>query len=241
MLNEELQRLWRLRELDEVAVAARSALAKFPEQKGSLEGKVTAEKARLATLAKAAEELLKARRKLEQDIEAVTVQQRQFESRQPLVKTNDEFRALNLEVEVCKSRRSELETQVLVRFEEEETLARQKPLLEKALKEAEAERADLVKQIEVDEAAATARLAAVEAERQTEMLALPAATRARYERILTSREGRAVVPLNKSACGGCYRSQPPQMLQEIRRADRMLICEGCGRILILPPEDAVAG
>ena len=240
-MNEELQRLWRLRELDEVAVAARSALSKYPGQKGSLEGRVMTEKARLAAHAKAADDLMKARRKLEQDIEAVTVQQRQFESRQPLVKTNDEFRALNLEVEVCKGRRSELETQVLVRFEEEEALARQKPLLEGALKEAESERGGRVKQIEVDEAAATARLAAIEAERQTEMLALPAATRARYERILTSREGRAVVPLNKSACGGCYRSQPPQMLQEIRRADRMLICEGCGRILILPPEDAVAG
>lgn len=234
---DELQRLWKLRELDDVAVSARAVLSKYPEQKGSLEGKVSAEKARLAAHTKAADELLKARRKLEQDIEAVTVQQRQFESRQPSVKTNEEFRALNLEVEVCKSKRSELETQVLVRFEEEEALTQRKPLLEKALKEAEAERAERLKQIETDEAQASARLASIETERQVELNALPPATRSRYERILVSREGRAVVPVIKNACGGCYRGQPPQILQELRRADRVLLCEGCGRMMVLPPEE----
>ena len=33
-------------------------------------------------------------------------------------------------------------------------------------------------------------------------------------------------------------TKPPQVLQEARKRDRLLICEGCGRLLLLPPEDA---
>ena len=96
---------------------------------------------------------------------------------------------------------------------------------------------DDIKQIEADEAQASERLASIETERQVELNALPPATRSRYERILVSREGRAVVPVIKNACGGCYRGQPPQILQELRRADRVLLCEGCGRMMVLPPEE----
>jgi len=45
-----------------------------------------------------------------------------------------------------------------------------------------------------------------------------------------------VVAIVKGACGGCFRAQPPQVLQEARRGDRLLACDGCGRLLIWPPE-----
>jgi predicted nucleic acid-binding Zn-ribbon protein len=48
-----------------------------------------------------------------------------------------------------------------------------------------------------------------------------------------------VVPIVKTACGGCFRTQPPQVLQEARRHDRVLVCDGCGRLLVMPPEGAV--
>jgi len=237
-VTEEVDRLWRLHELDERANTARAVVVRFPEQKSSLESRVAGERARLATQTKAAEELLKTRRKIEQEIEAVTAQQRQFESRQPSVKTNEEFRALTAEIDGCKRKRSELETQVLIRFEEEESLAKQKPVIEQALKQAESERAARLAEIDRAEAASQAELDAINAERATEIAALGSTTRQRYERIHSQREGRAVVPVIKNACGGCFRAQPPQLLQDIRRGDRLLICDGCGRILVLPPGEA---
>ena len=45
-----------------------------------------------------------------------------------------------------------------------------------------------------------------------------------------------MVAIVKGACGGCFRAQPPQVLQEARRGDRLLACDGCGRLLIWPPE-----
>ncbi|MCK4597869.1 hypothetical protein KAU04_07495 [bacterium] len=37
--------------------------------------------------------------------------------------------------------------------------------------------------------------------------------------------------MRKRACGGCFKTLPPQKIQEVRRTDSILTCENCGRIL----------
>ena len=79
---------------------------------------------------------------------------------------------------------------------------------------------------------------ALDARREANLRDLPPVTRARYERVHGSRDGRAVVAILKGACGGCYRTLPPAVLQEARRRDRMMSCEGCGRLMVWPPSEA---
>jgi predicted nucleic acid-binding Zn-ribbon protein len=54
-----------------------------------------------------------------------------------------------------------------------------------------------------------------------------------YERIRKSyRNGLAIVPVLRDACGGCFNAIPPQRQSEIRQRKKIIICENCGRILI---------
>ena len=54
-----------------------------------------------------------------------------------------------------------------------------------------------------------------------------------YEKIRKSyRNGLAVVPVERDACGGCFNAIPPQKQSEIRQHKKVLICENCGRILV---------
>ena len=53
-----------------------------------------------------------------------------------------------------------------------------------------------------------------------------------YERIRKAKNGTAVAPVIRNACGGCFKSLPPQRILEIRQMDRMYLCEVCGRILV---------
>jgi predicted nucleic acid-binding Zn-ribbon protein len=54
-----------------------------------------------------------------------------------------------------------------------------------------------------------------------------------YDRIRTSyRNGLAVVPVERDACGGCFNSIPPQRQSEIRLHKKIIVCENCGRILV---------
>jgi predicted nucleic acid-binding Zn-ribbon protein len=54
-----------------------------------------------------------------------------------------------------------------------------------------------------------------------------------FDRIRNNfRNGLAVVPVLRDACGGCYNAIPPQRQSEIRQHKKIIVCENCGRVLI---------
>ena len=56
---------------------------------------------------------------------------------------------------------------------------------------------------------------------------------ASYEKIRNNyRNGLAVVPVERDACGGCFYSIPPQKQSEIKQRKKIMVCENCGRILV---------
>ncbi|HVK97607.1 MAG TPA: C4-type zinc ribbon domain-containing protein [Flavisolibacter sp.] len=56
---------------------------------------------------------------------------------------------------------------------------------------------------------------------------------ASYEKIRKNyRNGLAVVPVERDACGGCFNFIPPQKQSEIKQRKKVMVCENCGRILV---------
>lgn len=54
-----------------------------------------------------------------------------------------------------------------------------------------------------------------------------------YKRIRdNARNGLAVVPVERDACGGCFNKIPPQRQMDIRLHKKIIVCEYCGRILV---------
>jgi len=54
-----------------------------------------------------------------------------------------------------------------------------------------------------------------------------------YKRIRSNaRNGYAVVPIDRDACGGCFNKIPPQRQLDIRMHKKIIVCEYCGRILV---------
>lgn len=235
-MTEELQLLWSVRAMDERLSAVRAALARFPVQRAELEARVRAERVHLDQAKTRLAELQKTRRDRERDIEDAHEQQRKFEGQLFAVKKNDEYTALVHQIDAMKATRSDLETQVLVQLEEEEKIQHERPGIEQALAKAEKEAAERRAEIDRQEAVEREHMRVLETERAGHLERLTASTRTRYERVHGSRDGRAVVPIVKGACGGCFRAQPPQVLQEAKRGDRLLSCDGCGRLIIWPPE-----
>ncbi|MFZ1731604.1 MAG: C4-type zinc ribbon domain-containing protein [Bacteroidota bacterium] len=52
-----------------------------------------------------------------------------------------------------------------------------------------------------------------------------------YTRIRGAK-GKAVATIRRESCSGCYNVVPPQLILEIKKNDRLFICEHCGRILV---------
>jgi len=163
VVSDEIDRLWNLKQLDEQLVEARGGLARFPEQRRALELRAAEERKNLDALQARLGDAQKKRRELEREVEASGEQERKFAAQLPLVKKNEEYQALLKEIAGVKARRSEIETQVLLQMDAEETLAREKPAVERALKAAEAELAGRRAEIDAAEAAAQQQVAAIQA------------------------------------------------------------------------------
>jgi predicted nucleic acid-binding Zn-ribbon protein len=52
-----------------------------------------------------------------------------------------------------------------------------------------------------------------------------------YTRIRNAK-GKAVAPIRRGSCSGCYNVVPPQRILEIKKHEQLFICEHCGRILV---------
>ncbi len=235
-MTEELEILWALHGLDDQIATLQGALKRHASERAGLDQRLQAERVHLETHKQRVAALQLKRRELEREIETLGAEERKFQSQLPMVKKNEEYTALLTEIKGAKAKRSDRETDLLVLMEEEDQASRERPVVERALAGIESEANSRRREIDAEEGGEKEQVASLEAERSSLMGRLPVPTRSRYERIRASKDGRAVVAIVKGACGGCFRGQPPQVLQEARRGDRLLLCDGCGRLLIWPPD-----
>jgi predicted nucleic acid-binding Zn-ribbon protein len=92
--------------------------------------------------------------------------------------------------------------------------------------------------LDAESATLRAEIAALDARRAEVEAKLAPAARARYEKLRAGRAGRAVAAVTNGACGGCFHGLSPAALQEARRREKLLTCDGCGRLLVMAPEGA---
>lgn len=70
-----------------------------------------------------------------------------------------------------------------------------------------------------------------EARRAELEAALPPQERARFQKVLEARQGRAVVPVENGLCGGCRTRLRPVVASQLREGKALVICEACHRFL----------
>ena len=87
-----------------------------------------------------------------------------------------------------------------------------------------------------------AELATEESKRESVFVTLPAQLAAVYNRLAQrSRDGIAVAEVINGSCSACNMSLRPQMNVEVKKADKIITCENCSRILyISTPKEAEA-
>jgi|TARA_B110000503_G_C7153925_1_gene416396 uncharacterized protein len=234
-VEEKLQALYDLQEIDSKIDKIQTIRGELPLEVQDLEDDV----AGLETRTEKAAQGIKA---LEDDISAKKIQIKEsqaaivkYKEQQNNVRNNREYDSLTKEIEF-----QELEMQLAEKRIKEYQLAienkteanssaveklaqtkaeweHKKDELAEIVAETEKEEADLVKQSE-------------KAGKVIEERLLTA-----YKRIRGSaRNGLAVVPVLRNACGGCFNKIPPQRQLDINMHKKVIVCEHCGRVLIDP-------
>lgn len=239
-MADDLPLHWILHELDEEAVRHDSELVKLPELRRVQDQRVAAERRRVDAARARLAELDKQRRVLERELDDFAASEKKYRAQLDLVTNQQQFEAVQHEIAGVEGKRSDVETRVLTMMDEEDSLRGSLPALEEALARATRESDTVNAKLAGDEAALREKLAALDARRAAATERLEPAARARYERARTSRAGRAVAAIDKGACGACFSALAPNALNEAKRRDKLLLCDACGRMLLLPPDGAPA-
>lgn len=231
-LENKLRHLYALQQID-------NSLDELEELKGDLPGEVRDLEAtqqelqkRLSDLESTMKTSFASRDNADSEIVGLKEKQTKYKSQQLEVKTNKQYDALTREmdhaaVSITKLEKDmvDLETRATVARNEIETVKVQLEDLNKQLDEKRLDLAEVSKSTETEELKCTHERQKVVARIAKEDLVV-------YERIRKAKKGKAIVPVKKGSCGGCFNKVPPQKLLELRRNDSIYTCEHCGRIVV---------
>jgi predicted nucleic acid-binding Zn-ribbon protein len=232
-MKESLFKLLELQEIDNQVDALDQARRDYPAQIALIDQEVEEARKQVQEQHARREELEKTHRLQERELAAASADLKKHQDRLYEVKTNREYDALQIEIEACRGRVSEHENALLSAEIALEELIPAIQGLEETCAETEKERLrhreSLLQKLNSIGAEVEQHLGRREAVRvhiQPQVLAA-------YDRIRRGRSGLAVVRIvKKGACGGCFQEIPPQRASEVRRNNRIILCESCGRILV---------
>jgi uncharacterized protein len=147
------------------------------------------------------------------------------------VKTNKEYQAMLKELEVLEKKNSECEDEIIYALEE---MDKSKTRVAEKEKEVLAFKQSCSKdltQIELELDTIDQEFERLSKEREKLEASLSKDLLKRYETIKSRRNGRAVVPVWKGVCDGCHMNIPPQMYIELQKAEELMECPFCSRII----------
>jgi uncharacterized protein len=178
--------------------------------------------------------------KLEQETSLAAEQEniRRSETNMKEIKTNKEFQAVGREIAAARKLTVELEEQILQKLGQVESLNSE--LAEKAANLAELEqnsgqRRD-EKQAEID--VIQKDIDAGSERRESLTKELPASLVKRYVSLREQRRGQAIAIARDGYCLGCNMHLPPQLYNNLFRADELISCPHCQRMLVLKQQKA---
>lgn len=232
-VEEKLTSLIHLQKIDSKLDEIRILKGELPIEVADLEDEIQglhARKTRIEEEINGVNEFIEQRKGAIVEAEALV---KKYEKQSDNVKNSREFEAINKEIEM-----QQLEVKLAEKHikDANEEIAEKAVLLEKANKNIAAKEAALAnKKGELEKII----VANEKEEKEFNKLAEEAKTAvdprllASYDKIRKNyRNGLAVVPVQRDACGGCFYSIPPQKQSEIRQHKKVMVCENCGRILV---------
>ncbi len=172
------------------------------------------------------------RRAAEQEVTGCREKKTGFEKQLPDVKTNIEYQALLKEIAAMERKARDWEEVILQAMEEEEASQRTAARLEGDLAQKDEIVAHESARVAQESRDAHALQVTLEARRAEFFAELSNAPRAKYERLRAAKGDTAIVTVVQGSCGGCHYNLPPQTVNEVRKNERLILCEACGRILV---------
>ena len=232
-VEERLKALYSLQLVDSEIDKIKTLRGELPLEVQDLEDEIAGLETRLGNLKDEVVALDKSVSKKGIEISDSEALIKKYEEQQKNVRNNREFDSLskeieyqNLEIELYNKKIREFNAQIeekkLVIADSEATLADRRIDLENKRSELD----EIISDTQKEEEGLYNKLDDVQNIIEDRLLSA-------YKRIRSNaRNGLAVVPVQRDACGGCFNQIPPQRQLDIKSRKKIIVCEYCGRILV---------
>ena len=232
-VEERLRALYSLQLVDSEIDKIKTLRGELPLEVQDLEDEIAGLETRLGNFKDEVVNLEKAVATKHNEIAASEALIKKYDEQQKNVRNNREYDSLskeieyqNLEIELYNKKIREFNIQIeekkVVIAESESLLGERKTDLENKKSELD----EIISDTQKEEEGLYKKSEKVETIIEERLLTA-------YKRIRSNaRNGLAVVPVQRDACGGCFNQIPPQRQLDIRSRKKIIVCEYCGRILV---------
>ena len=231
MLSDDIKLLIELQEKDNVIDELNSKINEIPLGISSKRELISQLKSDFEESKASLTQLQIKRKGKEMDVETKDGLVKKHSGELNSAKSNDVYKALILEIEFAKKEKYELEDEILQIMEESELKSAELKENEKKYKEKEKlieqEIIDITKQLDALKNDVLLKCQ----ERVVLSQKVDPNVFSTYEYIRSGKGGVAVACIEGENCGGCHINLRPQLVNEVHKAQTLVRCDNCFRIL----------
>ncbi len=233
-MDIEFERLIQLQKLDAEIKNTSLFLENIPRQIEDINRKKEESSQTIAQAKEKMSQNQKKRRDMEAEVKDMKAKISKYNLQLNDVKTNIEYKSLLKEIEEAQKNISEMEDEIINEMliadeieeeikeakqkysEVEKEFSKEKEILEKSQRESEAKKKELTQ------------------EKEKLMTKIPDDQIHLYLKIFKSKNGIALSEITGEFCSLCHMRVRPQVLNELKGNEKIILCENCGRILYFP-------
>ncbi len=230
-LEEQIKLLVELQGLDAQIIKIDNTLESIPHVIRKMDENFKGETAALKALEAGVKALGLKRKEKEGELEAKEGNIKKYQSQLNQVKTNKEYTALQEEIGRIKADNSLIEEDIIKIFDQVDAENKKIEAEKELLKRKEADIGVEKKKLSDEAERAKKEMEGLKSQRLALTARIDKDILKKYERVLKSKDGLAVVPVINDSCQGCFRVMPPQVINEIKMNEGLVFCDNCTRIL----------
>ncbi|HLK66318.1 MAG TPA: C4-type zinc ribbon domain-containing protein [Bryobacteraceae bacterium] len=235
----DLKLVIRLQDIDHRLAEFTREIAALPKHIAEIEKKLVSHERKLEADRAALLANQKERKKCEGDIQVQEAKISKLKDQMLQVKTNEQYRAFQSEIDFCKAEIRKAEDRILELMTESEPLDKNVKVAELALKAEKIEVESEKQQAREKTAVVQTAERELQQERASIVAGISPGTYKTYERVRKGRRGIAVAEAVDGRCSVCNMALRLQYFQDVKRGDQILFCESCQRILYYNPPVSV--